>query len=489
MSQSSCYENAGDVLCATPPSAGRLIVVDEIRFSEIIAALSVALDITQGNPEGHCMRSALIGMRLAEEVQLSPTDRSALFYALLLKDLGCSSNAAKITYLFGADDHRVKRSIRMSDWSSAGESIKNCWGQCAPGGSVVEKLMRMAAMARSGIEGAKRLSKVRCERGADIARMLQLPEATARAILDLDEHWNGRGHPCGLKKDEISLLARICCLAQTAEVFFTAFGLGPAIDVAHRRRGQWFDPQLVDALDAFRHEQSFWATLRSDDLPAELNRWEPQDAHLMADEECLDRVSEAFATVVDAKSPWTYQHSTRVAEIAVGIAQQFGCSPQLERDLRRVALLHDIGKLGVSNLILDKPGKPTAEEFDEIRKHPDYSQRILGKLAAFELAADIAGAHHERLDGRGYHRQLDGADVSWMTRVLTTADVCEALTAKRPYREALSWERTREIMDADAGAGFDPECLGALERWYERHEMQSRVDKQLREVDRLLADL
>jgi putative nucleotidyltransferase with HDIG domain len=229
--------------------------------------------------------------------------------------------------------------------------------------------------------------------------------------------------------------------------------------------------------------------LRSDDLPAELNRWEPKDAHLMADEECLDRVAEAFATVVDAKSPWTYQHSTRVAEIAVGVAQQFGCPPQLQRDLRRVALLHDIGKLGVSNLILDKPGKPTAEEFDEIRKHPDYSQRILGKLAAFETAADIAGAHHERLDGRGYHRQLDGADVSWMTRVLTTADVCEALTAKRPYREALSWERTYEIMTADVGTGFDPECLGALGRWYERHEMQSRVDKQLREVDRLLADL
>src|SRR5580658_4540460 len=118
--------------------SGRLIAATEIRFSEIIAALSVALDITQGQPEGHCMRSALIGMRLAEELRLSVADRSALFYALLLKDLGCSSNAAKMAYLFGADDRALKRSSRMTDLSRPDVALKHCWRQCAPGGSMVD---------------------------------------------------------------------------------------------------------------------------------------------------------------------------------------------------------------------------------------------------------------------------------------------------------------------------------------------------------------
>ena len=472
-----------------PPVLERLVEASEIRLSEIISALSVALDITQGQPHGHCMRNALVGMRLAEELKLPTADRSALFYALLLKDLGCSSNAAKMAYLFGADDQLVKRSGRMIDWTKASETIKHAWQHCAPDGSVIDKLLKMAAMARGGVEGAKRIAEVRCERGADIARMLQLPDATANAIRDLDEHWNGQGYPRGLKGNEISLLGRICCLSQTVEVFFTAYGLESALDVAWQRRGEWFDPMLVDALQSFGREMSFWNRLLSDNLVGELSRWEPEDAVLLADEQCLDRVAEAFARVVDAKSPWTYQHSTRVAEIAVGVARMFNCSREVERDVRRAALLHDVGKLGVSNLILDKPGKPTDEELEQIRKHPDYSQQILEQVDAFKTLADVASAHHERLDGNGYHRRLPETELPWIARILAVADICEAMSAKRPYREAMPWERIRDIMASDAGRGVDPECLKALERWQERHQLGSRVEAQLGEVDRLLTEL
>ncbi|HWA99520.1 MAG TPA: HD domain-containing phosphohydrolase [Pirellulales bacterium] len=475
----------GDV----PDQGTRLITAHEIRFSEVIAALSVALDITQGQIRGHCMRSALIGMRLADEMKLMHHERTALFYALLLKDLGCSSNAAKMAYLFGADDQRVKRSGRLVDWTRTGETIRHCWRECSPEGSVLEKLLRIAAMAQNGQKGAKQIAEVRCERGAQIARMLQLPETTARAIADLDEHWDGRGYPRQLRGNEISLLGRICCLAQTVEVFFTTYGLNAAMAVAARRRGRWFDPQLVDALDSFRHEQEFWNRLRSDDLLGELRDWEPQDAMLLADESCLDRVAEAFALVVDAKSPWTFQHSHRVAEIAVGVAEQFNCSADMLRDLRRAALLHDIGKLGVSNLILDKPGKPTVEEFAQIRKHPDHSLRILEQVKAFDVLADVASAHHERLDGHGYHRRLEGTSLPWVARVLAVADICEAMSARRPYRDAMPWEQIHEIMSKDVGCGIDGDCFHALERWQERHALPSRVDDQLAAVDRLVAEL
>ncbi len=210
---------------------------------------------------------------------------------------------------------------------------------------------------------------------------------------------------------------------------------------------------------------------------------------LVVDEEGLDCVAEAFAKVIDAKSPWTYEHSTRVAEIAVGVARQFGCSYEWQRDLRRAALLHDIGKLGVSNLVLDKPSKPTAEEFDQIRKHPDYSLRILEQVQAFDRLADVAAAHHERLDGRGYHRRLDGSRIPWAARVLTVADVCEAMSARRPYRDGMAWEQIHQTLMNDAGAGVDRDCLEALSRWHEHSQMESRVEAQLREVDRLLAEL
>jgi putative nucleotidyltransferase with HDIG domain len=412
-----------------------------------------------------------------------------LFYALLLKDLGCSSNAAKMAYLFGADDHLVKRDAKVVDWTKTVATMKYAWKQCSRDGSIVDKLLRMATIARSGEQGARKLIEVRCERGADIARKLQLPEATADAIRALDEHWNGRGHPNGTKGAEIPLLARICGLSQTVEVFYKTYGLNAAIEVAEQRRGEWFDPQLVDALVAFKNDSAFWSSLRGADLLAELERWEPTDVAMIADEACLDRVAEAFAQVVDAKSPWTFQHSTRVAEIAVGISGQFGCSPELQRDIRRAALLHDIGKLGVSNLILDKPGKPTAEEMAEIRKHPDYSQQILEKVAAFKKLADVAAGHHERIDGHGYHRRLQGDGLPWVARVLAVADISEALSAKRPYRDAMSWEKILDIMTKDAGAGIDHECLDALVRWQDRNSLTSRVESQLQEVDRLLSEI
>lgn len=474
---------------AFSPPGERLIVATDIRFSEIISALSVALDITQGHSQGHCMRSALIGMRLAQEIGITAEDRSALFYALLLKDLGCSSNAAKMAHLFSSDDHAVKHSARMIDWTKPSECLRHSWANCVPDGSVLEKLLKMATLVRLGPAGARQISEIRCERGAEIARMLQLPESVARAIYNLDELWDGRGNPCGLKGEEIPLLGRVCGLAQTVEVYFSTYGLPSAIDIAERRRGKWFDPELVDALMAFKSEHSFWNQLATDRIVTELSKWEPEDQFLLADEACLDSVAEAFAKVVDAKSPWTYQHSTRVAEIALGVAQQFNCSAEVLRDLKRAALLHDIGKLGVSNAILDKPGKPTAKEFAQIRKHPAYTQQILGQVDAFRQLAVVAGAHHERLDGRGYHRQLAGTEISWMTRVLTVADICEAMSAERPYREAMPWERIRDIMSNDTASGIDPDCFAALERWQDRNQLDSRVDAQRSEVDRLLSSL
>jgi HD-GYP domain-containing protein (c-di-GMP phosphodiesterase class II) len=319
--------------------------------------------------------------------------------------------------------------------------------------------------------------------------MLKLSDATATAIRDLDEHWNGGGNPKGLRGEQISLLGRICGLAQSVEVFLSELGLPAAIDMARQRRGKWFDPEVVDAFLRIERDAAFWSGLASHDLIGEISRWEPADEMLVADEEGVDRVAEAFAQVVDAKSPWTFLHSSRVADIAVGIASQFDCSPGLRRDIRRVGLLHDIGKLGISNQILDKDGRPTEDEFAQIRKHPEWSYRILKQVQAFQQLADVAGGHHERLDGRGYFRGLAGEQIAFATRILTVADICEALTAKRPYRDAMDWEQTQAILTKDIGKGIDGQCLEALKAWYGKNELQSRVELQLEAVERLASGL
>ncbi|MGH3041212.1 MAG: HD-GYP domain-containing protein, partial [Gaiellaceae bacterium] len=226
----------------------------DLRLSEILAALSYALDITEGQPAGHAVRTCLIGMRLADEVGLEIEDRAALFYALLLKDAGCSSNAAKISALFGVDDAVAKRNVKTVNHSFLPEAL----GYVLRNVGSKRDLVRVL---RAGPKSARELVEIRCERGAEIALMLDLPSQTAEAIRTLDEHWDGKGHPAGLAGEEIPRLGRIVCLAQTVEVFLTSFGRDAAVEMAFERTGRWFDPELVRVLGSLRGHEGFWASL------------------------------------------------------------------------------------------------------------------------------------------------------------------------------------------------------------------------------------
>jgi putative nucleotidyltransferase with HDIG domain len=304
----------------------------------------------------------------------------------------------------------------------------------------------------------------RCERGADIARMLELPEASAAAIAALDEHWDGSGHPMGVAAEEIPLLGRILCLAQTMEIFLRTTGPRGAYAMAVKRAGRWFDPALVAALLRFRDDRGFWGPLEDPRMIPAVAAWEPADRVEHADEARLDRVADAFARVIDAKSPYTARHSSEVARWAVAIGSELGMDAAQLRDLRRAGLLHDIGKLAVSNRILDKPGRLDAAELAVMREHPRHTQRILERVACFAPIVETAASHHERLDGSGYHRGLAAFDLSRPARALAVADVWEALTAERPYRGAMDPAVAMEIVVADRGTALCPAAVDALGR-------------------------
>jgi HD-GYP domain-containing protein (c-di-GMP phosphodiesterase class II) len=434
-----------------------------ISRAELVTALSRALDMTEGQPAGHAVRCCWIGLAIGREAGLPQATLDSLYYAIILKDLGCSSNAARICQLYLTDDLKFKHDSKtMRD--SLPNALSFVLSHTGLQVGLAQRFRAMFDVVRNGHSIVQELIETRCGRGERIARDMHFSDEVAVGIRDLDEHWDGGGRPARLRGDSISVLARIALIAQVADVFHTAAGSDAACAEVMLRSGTWFDPSLATAFVRACRANGFWQMLRSPDLESALCDLTSDRQADIVDDAYLDDIATAFAQVVDAKSPFTAGHSLRVSRYADTIARHMGWDDGRRRWLRRAGLLHDIGKLGVSNQVLDKPGKLDETEWRAIRAHPGDGETILARVGAFVEMSAMAGAHHERLDGGGYPRGLVAAQISDETRVLTAADVFDALTAKRPYRGPISGRETIAIMARDIGTAFDPRCVAALEQ-------------------------
>jgi HD-GYP domain-containing protein (c-di-GMP phosphodiesterase class II) len=443
----------------SPPQAAN---GGQMRLSEIIGALSHALDLTEGQPPGHSMRCAWIGVHVGQ-VLMSDTERlSDLYYTLLLKDAGCSSNAARLWELYGGDERLIKHDYKTVDAQSFLALGRFVLSHTGPGEPVRHRAQRLFNLARHGEQLADELIQTRCERGAGIVRQLGFSEAVAEGVWSLDEHWNGKGRPSRLHGEQIPLNARIALLAQVADVFHAVGGPLAARAEVRRRAGTWFDPAVVDAFLTASTDETFWAGLAADGLAERVAAIEPIAHIVMIDEDRLDVITEAFADIVDAKSSFTSGHSRRVTGYADTVAATLGLGTDRRRWLRRAALLHDIGKLGVSTSILDKPGRLDAAEWVAMKRHAALTEEVLSRMSAFRDMAPIAGAHHERLDGKGYPKGLAGEAITLETRIITIGDVFDAITARRPYRDPTPVPDALRLMEKDRGTSLDGDCLDAL---------------------------
>ena len=435
-----------------------------LQLSEVLGALSHALDITEGQPVGHSMRCCWIGYHLGEALGLDNDELGDLFHALLLKDLGCSSNAARLCALYLGDDHAIKRDFKLIGHSLP-QVARFVLAHTGLSSGLRERFGAVLNIVQNGGELlARELVETRCERGADIARQMRFSEAVAAGIRDLDEHWDGHGRPTGLKGQTISLFARVALLAQVVDVFHLGGGRKAACREVRRRSGTWFDPDLAKVFAEIASSPAFWQGLAAPDLEAQVLALPPARQAVLLDQGYLDDIASGFAQVIDAKSPFTGGHSERVALYADLIAQDLGVDGGSRTWLKRTALLHDVGKLGVSNQILDKPGKLDEAEWRAMRAHAGTSETILARIGAFKGLARIAGAHHERLDGQGYPNRLKGSAIGRETRIISTADVFDALTADRPYRGAMPVDQAFAIMTEDSGTALDGDCVAALKR-------------------------
>jgi len=434
----------------------------EFRLAELLATLSQALDMTEGQPRGHSVRSCWIGTRVGEALKLETEEAFDLYYAILLKDLGCSTSAARICAHYVTDDLTFKRNLSKLDGSLT-QVLRFIISHAGMNAGMTTKFRTIMKALRKGDNSSIEMVETRCQRGAEIARQMRFSERVAQTIIGLDEHWDGTGYPSRLSGDQIPRLSQIALLSQLVDVFYTGGTKVEALNAVVSRRGSWLSEEVVDAFLLAAEDPEFWAKLDNSDLIEEIYKFEPGQVQKNVDDEYLDDIAGAFAQVVDSKSPFTAGHSERVMMYTDLIAEKLDVDETHRRVLRRGALLHDIGKLGVSNIILDKPGKLTDEEFEAIKLHPVHSEKILSQTSIFSNIINVAVGHHERLDGSGYPNGLKGEEIDLDTRIVAVADIFDALTADRPYRGAMTTDKAMGILKGMVPNQIDASCLAALE--------------------------
>ena len=429
----------------------------DLRLADLLVAISVASDLGMGYEPEKAIRSCLLATRLARELDLQEEEVRDVYLTTLLRHLGCTATAHEEARIFG-DDLASRPAAERADFGNTGEVLRLT---LATGrGAGLNRPRYLARALRAGKTGTERIFRAICEVASHLAERLGLGDGVKQALYQVLERWDGKGSPEGLSGDDIALPARIAELATQAVIFERAGGPDAAVDVVSRRAGGWFDPAIAEAFR--RLGPGLLSEIAAGDPWAAVLEAEPEPVGVIGPAD-LDRVAGTLADMVDLKSVYTLGHSSEVAEIAEAAARSLGLPGREIEDLRRAALLHDLGRVGVSSVIWEKPGSLTGAEWESVRLHPYNTERILVRSSVLAPLVRIAGMHHERQDGGGYHHGASGAGIPTPARILAAADAYQAMTQERPHRGARSGEEAAEILGAEASAGkLDPECARAV---------------------------
>ena len=431
-----------------------------VRRAELVALLSLGTDLGLGQPMEHMIRACLIGLRLADRLGLADDERTVVYYSGLLAWVGCHTDAYEQAKWLG-DDTAVKSDAHYGyDFGKAGPAtaflLKHIGGAGRP-------LLERARVGMGFLGGGRRalaaLAANHYLATDELAARLELGQDVRESLRQTYERWDGKG-ALGLRGDQIALSSRLINLADVVEVFRRTGGVEAAVEVARERAGSQFDPELVKLFTA--EAPSLFAGLNSAaswDLVIEA---EPAlDAPLPPDR--LDDVLDAIGQFAELKSPWRLGHAHTMADLAAVAGRSVGLPDGDVVRLRRAAVVADIGYLGVSNTVWDKPGPLTTSETERVRLHPYLADRMLSFSPSLASLAATAGVHHERLDGSGYPRGLRGDDISPSGRILAAADVYQALVEPRPHRGARPPEEAAAELRAEASAGrLDGDAVSAV---------------------------
>ena len=408
-------------------------------------ALSLASDVGHDQPLEKSLRNAVVATRLGMEIGLGREDLSDAYYVALLRSMGCTANAHESAALMGGDDRAFAGLIQILDVGDPLAWARGMSDRVAAGAPALAGERTSKWFMQQGLKVGRDAGRSACEVATALARRLGLSDGVQLGLDQVYERWDGYGSPAGLKGEQLCMAARVAHLVDVVEIVDRAGGPSAAGEVARMRSGRHFDPALAEAFGRVADE--LLGGLDGVDMLEVALEIEPGPVPRCPRDE-LPRLAAAIADFADLKSPWTLGHSSRVAELAAE-AVELG----EQETMRLAALLHDLGRVAVPNGIWDKPGSLGGGERERVRLHTYYTERILARTPVFAGVARLAGSHHERPDGTGYHCALRAESLSAPMRVLACADAYVAMTADRPHRPAMSAEQAAGELRAEARDG------------------------------------
>jgi HD-GYP domain-containing protein (c-di-GMP phosphodiesterase class II) len=431
-----------------------------VRLAELVAALSLGVDLGFGQPMEHVLRQCRIALRIAELADLDEQTRTAIYYSALLVNVGCHTDAYEQARWFGDDI-----AMKATKYEAEPFSVADMVAMLRLLGSGSTPLHRLRVGLDFMLSGRKDLDGMitgHARMARALGEELRLDEGVLDALEGSYECWNGRGYPGRRAGEQIPIASRVAQLAEFLEVAHRGDGVDAALDLARRRSGKQFDPTLVEQVctDA---EKVFHQLDELDSWDVVIDG-EPALARMLSPAECDDALA-AIGRFVDLKSPYTLGHSSAVATLAETAAAGLGLPATDQLLVRRAALVAGYGRLGVSNAIWDKAGPLTSAEWERVRLHPHYTERILHRSRALAAAGQLAGQVRERLDGSGYPGGLRGDALSAASRVLATAEAFQTKLEPRPHRPAGSVaDATRWLREEVRAGRLDTAVVDAVLR-------------------------
>jgi HD-GYP domain-containing protein (c-di-GMP phosphodiesterase class II) len=428
---------------------------------DLLAGLSLVSDLGMSQPPEESLRSALVATGLARGLDLPEGEVADVLYTALLQHVGCTAFAHETAALLGGDDRAVNAAGAKTNFADPTDMLRTFLPELTSGADAFRRLRLITAAMVRGSKIGQGVSRANCEVAAAMAERLALGAGVQSSLLQLFEWWNGEGAPRGLGGDDMALPTRITHVASLAVLFHQVGGVDAALQAVRRRASGCLDPAIVEAFA--RIGPDLLTEAAEADAAAAVMAAEPNPVQIVPHRR-LAGVARAFGEMVDLKCPHLHGHSTAVAELAQAAGERLRLDEAATGELRLAGLLHDIGRVGVASGVWDKPAPLSAGEREQVALHAYHSERILARSPTLAPVAELAGAHHERCDGSGYHRGTRaGTALPMPARVLAAADVYAAMTHDRPHRAALS---------ADAASGqlametrehrLDHEAVGAV---------------------------
>lgn len=386
----------------------------DINLNELLIALSYTLDFVEmdvlGVTSNHSKRVAYISNRIALELSLDEEERSDLAACAILHDNGVTKYMLEMV----ADIEGDKKYV-----------LENIEEHCEIGQVNVESYPFFT--------------------GAD------------NVIKYHHEAYDGSGF-FGLRGEEIPIMAQIIAFADSIDITYdlkkiTYDKIRRCRNYVNDNRNARFSPELVDAFNKLSKQPNFWLELNDNMINSVLYESLPGLIRQISWQE-LEKITEIFSKIIDNKSEFTLKHSQGLSEKVEKLARYYDKGEDEVSKLKIAANLHDIGKLGISNNIIDKPFKLDTAEIYEIRQHTYFSRISLSQVKVFNEITEWACNHHEKLDGTGYPFGLGEENLDFNSRLVMCLDIYQALREERPYRKGLSHKKSMLILNnmVDAGA-------------------------------------